>query len=206
MYKRIDFYTEEDCEKWEKSKKDPKLLVPIDPYDGKSVKDPDSRRRIDNQCRKYRNFLEDDIRRAIKRDDDLIFLDIITKFNIDAEKYFDDLVNLNSFNILTLLFDNSVFNEETLLSYPEALHIGAENGYVETVDVLIAYGADIDYLDEEGNSALLLASDSGFYEIVELLLENNADPTLVNNRGYTAIDLAADDYMAELIESYLVEF
>jgi hypothetical protein len=57
---------------------------------------------------------------------------------------------------------------------------------VARVRSLLAGGADLTSLDEEGKTPLMLAAKAGDPEIVGLLLEAGADPTPKDKLGYTA--------------------
>ncbi|XP_034036710.1 cyclin-dependent kinase 4 inhibitor C [Thalassophryne amazonica] len=70
------------------------------------------------------------------------------------------------------------------------IHDAAREGFVETVRVLIEYGADVNVVDERGNLPLHLAAKEGNLEVVQLLLGCTADPTKPNKLGHTAAQLA----------------
>lgn len=60
--------------------------------------------------------------------------------------------------------------------------------------VLLLHGADVDALDEHGQTALMIAAQHGEFECVRLLLEAGADRALKDKRGKTALD-HADAYL-----------
>lgn len=57
-----------------------------------------------------------------------------------------------------------------------ALMAAVHTGRVNTVDVLCAHGADLNFLDEQGRSALMVAVDNYQGDIVQRLLDAGADP------------------------------
>lgn len=60
------------------------------------------------------------------------------------------------------------------------------------VEALIASGADLDIMNENGFSPIMGAAELGSAPIVRSLLKSGADPTLRNNGGQTAMDIATD--------------
>ena len=75
-----------------------------------------------------------------------------------------------------------------------ALISASANGYLDIVELLLKYDADIHIKNIEGNSALLLAAMHGgpqSRDIVELLLESGANINTRNKRGLTPLMVAA---------------
>ena len=66
-------------------------------------------------------------------------------------------------------------------------------GNLEMLYKCLEKGAEIDYRDETGSTALIYASALGMYKIVEFLLKNGAKRRLKDNNGYTAIDYAKEN-------------
>src|SRR5436190_5531105 len=64
------------------------------------------------------------------------------------------------------------------------------NRNVARVRALLAGGANLATLDDEGKTPLMLAAKVGDPEIVELLLEAGADTTPKDKLGYTAETIA----------------
>lgn len=60
-------------------------------------------------------------------------------------------------------------------------------------------GAQLDALDAQGNSALLIAATHGNNEILDILLKHHADTTVKNNRGDTALHCAAQSECGSLM-------
>ncbi len=63
-------------------------------------------------------------------------------------------------------------------------------GAPTSVRVLLSHGADVDALDEHGQTALMIAAQRGEFDCVLLLLEAGADRALRSKDGNTALDHA----------------
>ena len=74
--------------------------------------------------------------------------------------------------------------------YGTALHNAAAHGNEEIAAYLIAQGAEVNALDNEGETPLFLAAMHGQIELVRLLLANGADKEVQNNEGKRAVDQA----------------
>ena len=59
-----------------------------------------------------------------------------------------------------------------------ALHMAAQAGYEEIVELLIKYGIEIDATTEDGTTALFNAVEKGHLTVVETLLANHAEANL----------------------------
>jgi ankyrin repeat protein len=67
------------------------------------------------------------------------------------------------------------------------LHMAADRGRVEMVQILIANGAWIDAQDEEGDTPLHLASICEHQTVIDLLIEKGANPLVLNKDGEAAL-------------------
>ena len=72
---------------------------------------------------------------------------------------------------------------------------------LQTIELLLDYGAKIDLQNQLGASALIIASGRGYKEIVELLLKKGANPNLRTKSGITAYSNADNDEIRELLNS-----
>jgi len=80
------------------------------------------------------------------------------------------------------------------------LMIAAQEGYLDTVAVLITLGADLEAAEENGLTSLMAAARDGHIEIVRLLLEAGANWNTKTLAGSTALDVARHFGQAEIVE------
>ena len=71
-----------------------------------------------------------------------------------------------------------------------ALHTAANKGCLQSCELLIRYGAEINAQTREGATALHLAARAGHAEVVLLLLKYLANHTLQDAQGHTAMHYA----------------
>lgn len=71
------------------------------------------------------------------------------------------------------------------------------------VERFLDRGADVHYVDRQGNSSLHAASCGGNKEVVNLLLNLGVDVNLENNDGQTALQMARDEGQEEVVELLL---
>ncbi|MGB1548532.1 MAG: ankyrin repeat domain-containing protein, partial [Alphaproteobacteria bacterium] len=81
----------------------------------------------------------------------------------------------------------------------EILREASAAGDMETVQLMLARGADPNALDETGRSALINAAWRGRRKIVQLLLEKGADLTILDRDGMSAVNWAAVNGHGEVI-------
>jgi len=80
-----------------------------------------------------------------------------------------------------------------------ALAAAARLGQEDTVERLLAAGADPDRQDDQGNTALMWAARNGHYAAVQRLLKYGARKDLRNDAGSTALDLAFQHGRTDLV-------
>lgn len=73
------------------------------------------------------------------------------------------------------------------------------------VEMLLNAGADPNFQDHNGNTALMFAMQDGNQEIVKLLLANVANPNIQNKRGNTAL-MGAIYYGKDAVVPLLIEY
>ncbi len=82
----------------------------------------------------------------------------------------------------------------------DALLEAVRNASIETVQVLLARGIDVNFaIPDTGFTALMLAASRDTTEIAELLLHHAADPSKRNRWGKTAAELAHSSKMKKLL-------
>mmetsp|Transcript_27152 Transcript_27152/g.56530 ORF Transcript_27152/g.56530 Transcript_27152/m.56530 type:complete len:949 (-) Transcript_27152:246-3092(-) len=67
-------------------------------------------------------------------------------------------------------------NEDPHVDGVTGVHVAAEEGHLECVELLIEAGADVTVLDEEDRSPLLLAVKGNYGEVASTLIKAGADP------------------------------
>lgn len=94
---------------------------------------------------------------------------------------------------------NMVYNTNTALTY------AARDGFTEIAGLLIDHGADVNWIDGEGVTPLILASFKNHIELVQLLLAHGADTTVKDQWNRTALDYARRRGTADPIVQLLKE-
>ena len=69
--------------------------------------------------------------------------------------------------------------------------LGAMNGHLELVRLIVQARAALHLQDAKGSTALMLSARNGFSDICELLLEQKASVNALNLRQETALHLAS---------------
>ena len=88
-----------------------------------------------------------------------------------------------------------------------ALHLAVLGAHIECARELIAAGAELDALNDEGNTALILSTicmAEGAGDCAKLLVESGADPEIQNLQGCRAIHYACGEGNMPVVE-YLVK-
>ena len=105
--------------------------------------------------------------------------------------------NNNSYKDIIAMLENAIANntennssEESQEEKDKKLLDAAKNNELDEVREALDAGADVDAMDNDGNTTLHLASNYGHTEIVEKLLENRADVNARNGYWMTALDVA----------------
>lgn len=69
-----------------------------------------------------------------------------------------------------------------------------------SINVLLSDGVNIDTVDQEGNTPLMVAAQIGNPRIVDIILSHKADVNKQNNMGETALMIAAKTGQLEIVE------
>jgi ankyrin repeat protein len=83
------------------------------------------------------------------------------------------------------------------------LHAAVGRGDLAMVATVLDAGADVDGVDDAGDSALLVAATGGSAAIVEQLLAAGAEPNLANEIGHTPLVRAVGVGRTDLVELLL---
>lgn len=83
------------------------------------------------------------------------------------------------------------------------LHVASSEGHVLTAHILLQVGAELDALDNEQCSSLMIACSIGKVEMVRYLLGAGADITLRRDNGMTCLHLAAQNGHLECVHAIL---
>ncbi len=74
---------------------------------------------------------------------------------------------------------------------------------IVSLNVLLAEGADINSVDENGNTALMLASKIGNPRMVKIILAHEPMIDQKNSQGYTALMIASEQGQVHIVEKLL---
>ena len=81
-----------------------------------------------------------------------------------------------------------------------AFHFAAREGDIETGRVMLEAGVDINQVDADNTSALVVSILNKRYTYAKFLLDHGADPNIADARGraalYAAVDMRNEDYSA----------
>ena len=80
----------------------------------------------------------------------------------------------------------------------------SRNGNIENVKILLLNGADVNFQDKNGYTALIWASINGYLEVVKLLLLNGADVNIQTIWGDTALMFASCYGYLEVVKLLLL--
>ena len=80
------------------------------------------------------------------------------------------------------------------------LYEASKNGSIDIVRSILAEGSDVNIVNQEGLTPLIIASRNNHVEIVELLLKNNANPNAKDSNGSTALVLCQEKIARLLIQ------
>ncbi|SCV70537.1 BQ2448_1931 [Microbotryum intermedium] len=82
------------------------------------------------------------------------------------------------------------------------LHIAAMKGQLETVQILIHAGSEIDVRDMFGNTALHYAASWGSLPVIKLLIELDCDYNATNGEGFTPYEYAYSFDVARAMKEF----
>lgn len=115
-------------------------------------------------------------------------------------KFISKLV-LSSVLLLTLVAGTAQANTTDVVK--DNILEAIQNIDIVSLNVLLAEGADINAVDEKGNTALMLASKIGNPRMVKIILAHNPDINKQSNAGYTALMIASEQGQTHIVEELL---
>ena len=83
------------------------------------------------------------------------------------------------------------------------LRLAAQNGHLDVVLLLLARGANIHAVRDDGVTALLIAVAYRQDDVVKLLLERGADPNVCRKDGLSPLLLACQERLTNVVRSLL---
>ena len=81
-----------------------------------------------------------------------------------------------------------------------ALNRASDRGHAESVQLLVAWFANMDFVDRSGNTALTCSSSKGHIEVVRVLVAAGANMDMLNSRGNTTLICAANEGHVEIAQ------
>jgi ankyrin repeat protein len=89
-------------------------------------------------------------------------------------------------DIESLVFNADAANCVDSVNGNRPIHIAAQNGHFEVLQLLLNKGAELNAKNVKGNTAIHMAVGYDYYECAMLLIEAGADPLLPNEAGFPA--------------------
>lgn len=111
-------------------------------------------------------------------------------------------VSNNHFSIINYLLENGAHVNVVCDNY-SPLFKASSIGCPKVVELLLKYGADIEFTDVLNHTSLMIACKNKHYEVVEVLLKNSAEMNKQTNNGNTALHLCVDKGDLKLINLLL---
>lgn len=158
-----------------------------------------------------------DINLRNKRGQSALLLAIEWKYSLELIKFLIDSganVNLADYNgntpLITAICQNSLnfaailiksgadLNIQNNIYKYTALHFAIEKRYLIATELLISNKADINLLDYNGNTPLIIAVLVNQESIIKLLLNLKADLSIKNKNNKTALDIAKENYFFDI--------
>jgi len=102
---------------------------------------------------------------------------------------------------LFLIEDDSILESiMNNVSIDYMIHVLCKNRKIDLLLTFFKKGLNVNWKDEDGNTALHILCEQQDIELVYLLLENGADPTIENNNQETPLHKACEKGITEIVE------
>ena len=98
---------------------------------------------------------------------------------------------LNCLKVISKMLNTNPNITSNTVSGNSPLHLAVSQGNTSSAQYLIKINADIDCMDNKGQTPLLKATRGAFYDCIQLLLSNNADPNIKSHLGESPLSVAA---------------
>ena len=130
---------------------------------------------------------------------------LIDRQNNDGETALMIAANRGAIKNVGLLIDHgadihAIGYDEERTQFTSVLMEGVIGMKKEVVSLLLERGVDINYRDDNGNTALIWAVTQRDAAIVKILVDNKADVNIINSRGNTALSIAKTNAVYKIIE------
>ena len=112
-------------------------------------------------------------------------------------KIFDFIEDDNIGGIKNLIKDKVNLNQKDGLGQT-SLHLAVNHENKDVIELLIVEGADVNVIDNEGESPIFMVSSDNI-NLFKLLLVHGADPNIKNNDGRTILDKAYEENLIDII-------
>jgi ankyrin repeat protein len=107
-----------------------------------------------------------------------------------------------------MIEEGQVQEEDPHVDGVTALHVAAQGGHLEMVNLLLEAGADVTHLDDSGRSPLVLAVQGNYGEVASALVQGGSDPNTpyvdddgdIHNLLFDAIMVENEEFALLLIE------
>jgi hypothetical protein len=124
-----------------------------------------------------------------------------------ASKHFDNQLLVNAarhgfFDLVRILLDEGAIGVNTIDEYGGTTigYIAASCNEWSLVDILLGLSANIEGVDDKGNTPLISASFAGNFEIVEKLIAYGANIDVINKDGYSPITSAFRERHMDVVD------
>ncbi|KAI5793637.1 ankyrin repeat-containing domain protein [Pyronema domesticum] len=113
-------------------------------------------------------------------------------------------VYTGDFGLTLWLLEHGVhFNGKNQKNNLSALHLATSKRLDGIIGILLTHGADIESLNDLGETPLHKAASSGYCNIVQLLIDHRANLEAVDRYGQTPLHMAASSRHRDIIQFLL---